>query len=381
MPDLLTVASLLSLTIWLIVLFLPWRPWQTGPVLEQVIDPDSPPAEPADLTDVTVVIPARNEAAVIAETLWALRQQTGQSGRLRVILVDDCSEDGTAEIARGVQGLDLEIVTGAALPPGWAGKLWALDQGVRRVHTRYTLLLDADIRLAPGCLGLLRRLAVEHQRPFVSVMATLPMKTFWEKLLTPAFIYFFKLLYPFSLANSPSKHFASAAGGCILLETDLFARIGGLASIRSELIDDCALAARVKKAGLRTWTGQSQRVKSGRGYNGLGEIWNMVARSAYTQLLYSPIILALTSLGLIILFWGPPLGLLRLPCAAGWAALAAWLAMSLTYLPTLRFYGRSPCWPLLLPLVGALYLAMTWTSAIRYTRGVKSRWKGREYEA
>ncbi len=376
MPNLLAALSLLSLTAWLILLLLPWRPWKTGPVLEEEISPSLIPGEQNDFADITVVIPARNEAVVIAETLRALRMQTGETGQLRVILVDDCSDDGTAEIARSVEGLDLEVVTGKVLPTGWAGKLWALDQGVRLVHTRYTLLLDADIRLAPSCLSLLRRLAEEHQRPFVSVMATLPMNNFWEKLLTPAFIYFFKLLYPFTLANGPQRRFASAAGGCILLRTSLFAQIGGLVSIRSALIDDCALAARVKKSGFRTWTGQSHYVQSGRGYNGLDEIWNMVARSAYTQLLYSPILLALTSLGLIIIFWGPLLGLLAPLPATRWAALVAWLVMALTYLPTLNFYGRSRWWCLLLPLVGALYLAMTWTSAIRYYRGVRESLEG-----
>jgi hopene-associated glycosyltransferase HpnB len=293
--------------------------------------------------------------------------------------VDDCSSDGTAEQARRVPGVSLTIVEGQALPPGWAGKLWALEQGVRIVRTRYTLFLDADIHLQPGAAAALLGLAERRQRPFVSVMAELPMRSSWEKLLIPTFIYFFKMLYPFNLANGPSRRFASAAGGCILLQTDLLAQIGGLASIRGALIDDCTLAARVKSQGFRTWTGQSRRVVSRRGYGGLSEIWNMVARSAFTQLRYSLPLLLITTLGLAALFGGPLLGMLSSIAWVRLAGLSAFLAMALTYLPTLRFYHLNLLWALGLPLSAALYLGMTWTSALRYWGGVRSRWKDRTY--
>ena len=365
--------ALVVLIAWLIVLLLPWQPWRNRAVLEKLVDFQG---THSDLADVSVVIPARNEAALIAETLAAL---TRQGNGLKVILVDDCSSDGTAEIASKINGLSLTIVSGEPPPAGWAGKLWALEQGLRQVQTPYTLLLDADIRLSPGVIQALKDLAVEQARPFVSVMAQLPMDSFWEKLLTPAFIYFFKMLYPFSLANSASRRFASAAGGCIFLETRLFEAINGLDSIREALIDDCALAKQVKRAGFRTWTGQSLYVVCMRPYTDLGELWNMVARSAYTQLGYSPVLLLLCTLTLVQLFVVPPLALFAPDRLAQSLGAAAWIVMAATYLPTLLFYRRSPLWILALPLIGTLYLGMTWTSALRYWQGERSRWKDRAY--
>ena len=384
--DILAAIVLASLAAWLGVLLLPWGPWRTRQVLEKLPESGLQPrisaevSDPSifsvDLSDVTVVIPARDEAEVIQETLAAL---VDQGVGLRVVLVDDRSQDGTTEVARRVAGIDLNIVAGEPLPAGWAGKLWALEQGLRRANTRWILLLDADIQLSPGVLYALRQVAETLDRPFVSIMAALPMNSFWEKLLMPAFIYFFKMLYPFSLSNSPDRRFGSAAGGCILVERRLLAAIGGLESIREQLIDDCALAKRVKRFGFRTWTGQSRLVTSTRGYAGLGGIWDMVARSAYTQLGYSPFILLVTTLALGVLFFGPLAGLLQAVTSLRLAGLGAWLAMSLSYMPTLRFYERSPLWALAMPLTGALYLAMTWTSAFRYYRGVRSSWKGRSY--
>jgi hopene-associated glycosyltransferase HpnB len=373
MPSFLTFLALSALIAWLIILLLPWQPWRNRDVLEKLVVLQS---ESSDLLDITVVIPARNEAAIIGKTLAALAMQ--EVG-LQVILVDDCSSDGTAEIARQIPGLSLIIVKGEPPSAGWAGKLWALEQGVRQVKTPYTLLLDADILLELGVIQALKNLSIVHARPFVSVMARLPMGSFWEKLLTPAFVYFFKMLYPFSLANSAWRLFASAAGGCIFLETRLFEAIHGLESIRNALIDDCALAKQVKQAGFRTWTGQSLSVVGIRPYAGLGELWNTVARSAFTQLNYSLVILLLCSFILLLLFITPPLVLLVPDQSTRYLGLAAWIVMSLTYLPTLIFYRRSPFWVLALPLVGALYLGMTWSSALRYWQGERSRWKDRTY--
>ena len=373
MLSFLALLALSSLIAWLIIFLLPWQPWRNRYVLEKLVELKN---ELSDLQDVTVVIPARNEAVTICNTLAALAVQ---GAGLQVILVDDCCSDGTAEIARQIPGLSLTIVKGEPPPAGWAGKLWALDQGVRQVKTPYTLLLDADIHLDPGVIQALKYLAVIHARPFVSVMARLPMGSFWEKLLTPAFIYFFKMLYPFSLANSAWRMFASAAGGCIFLETRLFEAIHGLESIRNALIDDCALAKQVKQAGFRTWTGQSLCVVCIRPYAGLGELWNMVARSAFTQLNYSLVILLLCSFILLLLFITPPLVLLVPEQSTRYLGLAAWTVMSLTYLPTLIFYRRNPFWVLALPMVGALYLGMTWSSALRYWQGERSRWKDRTY--
>ena len=220
--------------------------------------PLRPPSQD-DLSDTTVVIPARDEAQVIGQTLAAL---AGQGPGLRVLLVDDSSTDGTAEVARAVSGLDLKVIPGQPLPEGWSGKVWALEQGVRQVETPLTLMIDADVALSSGVVAALKAQMRRGGYQFVSVMASLSMCSFWEKLLNPSFTYFFKMLYPFRLAKTSNPHFYSAAGGCIMLETRVFPAIGGLASIRGELIDDCALARQVKRARFRTWIGQSRAVRS-----------------------------------------------------------------------------------------------------------------------
>jgi hopene-associated glycosyltransferase HpnB len=254
-----------------------------------------------------------------------------------------------------------------------------LEQGVRRVDTSLVLLLDADIQLESGVIADLMRVMQKRQVQMVSVMATLQMVSFWESVLNPAFIYFFKMLYPFGLSNSANPHFAAAAGGCILLRADLFDSIGGLQSMRSALIDDCTLAQKVKAAGFRTWTGVSRRVISARPYTSLNEIWKMVARSAFTQLRYSMLLLLVCTLMMLILFWAPVLGLLSASYATRSLSLIAWLGMTIAYLPTLKYYQRNLAWALMLPLIGGLYLLMTWDSALRYWRGERSQWKGRVY--
>ncbi len=375
------VSTVCSLAAWLAVLLLPWGPWRVREVLEDAAREAGDHAPAMD--DLTVLIPARNEAALIEETLRALAEQTlqsqNESERLRVIVVDDCSQDGTAEAARRVPGLWLTVLTGQSLPAGWAGKLWALEQGFRQVDTRYTLLLDADIQLEPGVIVDLLNIARGCDRSLVSVMASLPMQNFWEALLTPAFIYFFKMLYPFHLANSPSRRFASAAGGCMLVDTRVLRAIGGFEPIRGALIDDCALAARFKSGGYHTWTGLSRRVISRRRYHGLGDIWDMVARSAFTQLRYSSLLLLATTLALVVLFWAPFLGLLAGKTWTQLIGAGAYLLMTLTYLPTIRFYRLVWLWALALPLSATLYLGMTWSSALRYWRGSRSTWKQRTY--
>jgi hopene-associated glycosyltransferase HpnB len=367
------VLTALAAVVWLAILLLPWQPWRNNEVLR--LPPFGTP-QPDDLSDTTVVIPARDEVEVIGQTLSAL---AGQGPGLQVVLVDDGSTDGTAEVARAVPGLDLKLVSGQPLPEGWAGKVWALEQGVRQVETPLTLLIDADVALDPGVITALKAQMRRGGYQMVSVMASLAMHSFWEKLLNPSFIYFFKMLYPFRLAKTRNPHFYSAAGGCIMLETRIFPAIGGLASIRGELIDDCALARQVKRARFRTWIGQSRAVRSIRPYGSLGDIWNMVARSAFIQLRYSPLILLLISFFLVTLFL-VPLASWMVPVDRVQAlGLLAWAVMMATYLPTLHFYGLSPLWALLMPLAGMLYLGMTWSSALRYWRGVRSRWKGRVY--
>ena len=360
--------------IWLCILVLPWQPWRVRERLEPETEGDE---GETGLADVTVLIPARDEAAVIGETLAAL----GRQGRgLRVILVDDRSGDGTAEVARraATEALNLDVYTGEPLADGWTGKLWALEQGRRHVETPLILLLDADITLRPGMIRALLARKEESGAALVSVMAALRMQRGWERLLLPAFIFFFRLLYPFHLANGPSRWVAAAAGGCVLMETAALDQIGGFDAIRGALIDDCALARAVKDAGLRTWVGVTSGAVSHRAYPTLGAVWRMVARTAYTQLRYSPALLLLCTLLMALAFWAPIAGLGG-PLAARIAAAAGLVGMAVCYVPTLRYYRLSPAWALALPLIGTLYLAMTWHSALRDWGGRRSVWKGRVY--
>jgi hopene-associated glycosyltransferase HpnB len=359
--------------IWLMILLLPWRPWSTRERLEV-----RGGTAAADTDDLTILIPARNEAGQIVRTLAALKAQAPHA---RVLLVDDGSEDGTTETASAVGLTGLRIVTGREMPAGWTGKLWALEQGLAAVETRRTLMLDADIELGPGVIAALFEQQLSQGVRMVSLMATLETNGLWERLLLPAFVYFFKMLYPFRLSNSSFPRVAAGAGGCVLVDTEVLREIGAFASIKGELIDDCALAARVKAAGHRTWIGLSRAVVSHRSYDGLPTIWNMVARTAYTQLRYSPVLLAGCVVALSWAFWLPVVGLIAGDQTARMVSLTAIIAMIITYLPTLFFYRLSPLWAMLMPLTGTLYLAVTLDSARRYYRGVRSSWRGRVYSS
>jgi len=366
-------ASACAAVLWTAVLAVPWRPWSTRERL------DADPAKPGDddLSQVTAVVPARDESAVIARSVGALR---AQGTDLRIIVIDDQSSDDTAEIAMRAGGACCEVLTGTPLPSGWVGKMWALEQGRRRVQTPLTLLVDADIELRPGLVpALLAKRRAERAR-LVSLMAALPMQTPWESLLVPAFVYFFKLLYPFALSNGHSRWIAAAAGGCVLVETAALEEIGGFGSLRGELIDDCALARRVKDHGGRTWIGLTHSAVSLRAMGSLRPIWEMVARSAFAQLRFSITLLALCALLLILAFWVPVTAVLAGGAPVRLLAVVALAAMWASYLPTLRYYRQSPAWALTLPLAGTLYLGMTLTSAMRAWRGVRSRWKGRVYQ-
>ena len=360
--------------LWLCILVLPWQPWRVRERLEPATAGDD--VADADLGRVTVLIPARDEAAVIGDTLAALARQ----GRgLRVILVDDRSSDDTAGVAQrsAPASLARDVCRGAPLAEGWTGKLWALEQGRRRIDTPLTLLLDADITLRPGMIRALLRKKEASGAAMVSVMTALRMRGGWERLLLPAFIFFFRLLYPFHLANGPGR-LVAAAGGCVLVETSVLGGIGGFGAIRGALIDDCALARAVKDAGHRTWIGVSRGAESHRAYPTLGTVWRMVARTAYTQLRYSPMLLLLCTVLMTLAFWAPVAGLAE-PLPARIAAGVGLAAMAGCYLPTLRYYRLGPGWALAMPLIGTLYLAMTWHSALRDWSGRWSEWKGRVY--
>lgn len=360
--------------IWLLILALPWQPWRNRERLEAgPAQPDTP------LDTVTVLIPARDEAETIGGTLQALGKQ-GQG--LKVIVVDDQSSDGTAEIARRAapESISLTVITGETLPDGWAGKLWALEQARQHVNTPHVMLLDADISLVPGMLPALLAHKNKLGVGFVSIMASLRMTSLAERLLMPAFVYFFKLLYPFALSNSRGGLIAAGAGGCIVLDRALLEGMGGFGALKGAIIDDCALARAAKRQGARTWIGLSHGVVSMRAYDDLKTIWQMVARTAFTQLYYSPLLLFLCTALLVAAAWCAPAALFgantleaRLLAAAGIFAMVA------SFLPTLRYYRRSPLWALAMPVIATLYLAMTWSSALGYWRGARSEWKGRIY--
>jgi hopene-associated glycosyltransferase HpnB len=355
--------------LWVAILLVPWRPWDTRERLEAIEAGVAP-----ILSDITVLIPARNEAASIRRTLSALKKQ---GGALKIVLVNDQSSDETVPIARSTLETGLSVIDGTSLPDEWTGKLWALEQGLRTIGTDLLLLLDADIELEPGMVGALKQKLLGEKLDLVSIMAWLRMETFWEKLLAPAFIYFFKLIYPFSFGNSPDSTLGVAAGGCILVRAEALRKAGAFSSIRNAIIDDCALASQIKASGGHTWVGLSRSVRSHRPYPRFATFCEMVARTAYTQLRYSIGLLLATSLLMALVFLFPFLGLSLPSLAAKCFALTGVCAMLASYLPTLRYYQRSGFWALTLPLVGCLYLVMTWASAVRFWQGKPSEWKGR----
>ncbi len=368
-----------------------------------------PPAarEPASWPDVVAVVPARNEAEMLPVTLPTLLGQD-YPGALSVVLVDDCSSDGTAEAAAEIgraAGRPLRVIPGApqsgdGTAAAWAGKVWAMAQGLGAAGipsaqppgAGYVLFTDADIAWDAGALRALVGAAEGDDRDLLSQMALLRVATPWERIVVPAFVYFFAQLYPFRRVNVPGSRTAAAAGGCMLVRRAALHRSGGLAPIGGALIDDVALGRMIKRQGGRCWLGLSTQVVSVRPYPRLAHLWQMVARSAYTQLSYSPPLLLATVIGLLFLYALPPAGaiaglagLVSLPAGAatGPAALAAgaglagWALMALTYLPMLRLYRLSPLRAPGLPLIALLYAAMTVDSARRHYAGRGGEWKGR----
>jgi hopene-associated glycosyltransferase HpnB len=354
-----------------------------------------PGPDPAAWPSVTVVVPARDEAAVLPATLPSLLAQD-YPGELRVILVDDNSSDGTAQVAEKLAAASgqpvqdwIRLVPAGQRPDGWAGKVWAMQCGLAAAgQPEYVLFTDADISYAPGTLTALVRAAAGGGYGLVSQMALLRTETAWERLIVPAFVYFFAQLYPFRRVNRPRARTAAAAGGCMLVRRDALAAAGGLAVIRGARIDDVALGRVLKSAGARCWLGLTTDVHSRRPYPSLAGLWDMVARSAYTQLRYSPLLLAGTLAGLTWLYLLPPAaaitGLAAAAAGGGTAALATaaaglagWAIMTASYVPMQRLY-RLPAWrALALPCAAALYGAMTFDSARRHWAGRGGEWKGR----
>lgn len=344
--------------------------------------------EPASWPSVVVLVPARDEAEVLPLSLPGLLAQE-YPGRARVVLVDDHSTDGTGglarELARRVGGLELTVTTPPPLPAGWTGKLWALRHGVERAgaDAEWLLLTDADIAHRPGSLRALVAAGEGGGLDLVSQMARLRVESGWERLIVPAFVYFFAQLYPFRRSNRTRSRTAAAAGGCSLVRRRALERAGGVAAIRGAVIDDVSLARAVKRTGGRTWLGLADRVESVRPYPGLGPLWRMVSRSAYAQLRYSPPLLAGTVAGLALVYLVPPVAALAGAAAGAWwtagAGLAAWAVMAGTYAPMLRYYGQPVAAAALLPFTALLYLLMTVDSAVQHWRGRGAAWKGRTY--
>jgi hopene-associated glycosyltransferase HpnB len=389
-------ACLLAAITWVYLLAGHGGYWRTGQRLP-------PPgrgaaAGPAAWPGVTAVVPARNEAAVLPGTLPTLLAQD-YPGAFRVVLVDDDSSDGTPEVAavlgRQARPGRLHVLPGRPTPPGWAGKVWAMQQGLRTAgDAAYILFTDADIGYAPGVVAALVRAAEDDDRAMVSQMALLRAEEFWERLIVPAFVYFFAQLYPFRRVSQPGARTAAAAGGCMLVRRRALEAAGGLERIRGARIDDVALGRLLKgpPARARCWLGFTTDVTSRRPYPGLPSLWDMVARSAYTQLRYSPAVLAATLAGLLWLYALPPaaalggLGWLATGGGrtAGWlaaAGLAGWAIMSVSYVPVLRLYRLSPWQAPVLPLMALMYAGMTADSARRYYLGRGGQWKGRTIPA
>jgi hopene-associated glycosyltransferase HpnB len=370
------IAGAAAMSVWLYLLL------GRGGFWREFRKPALPP-EPSrgSRSPVAVVIPARNEAPGIRQALASLAVQKPS----HIVVVDDASDDGTAAIARqAAPSRMLTVLPGEPVPPGWTGKLWAVDQGVRLAaafQPEYLLLTDADIVHAPGTLAALVHRAQSGGYDLVSHMATLHCSTAAERALVPAFVYFFLALYPPAWVRNPRRATAGAAGGCMLIRRDVLERIGGIAAIRGELIDDCALARAVKQSGGRVWLGLSAGTRSIRRYSTFAEIERMIARTAFTQLRHSSLLLAATVAALAVTYLLPPALAIAAPPRAAALGAAAWLLMSATYFPALRFYRRSILWAPLLPAVALFYAWATVHSAIDSWRGAGGMWKGRPQDA
>jgi hopene-associated glycosyltransferase HpnB len=342
--------------------------------------------------DVHAVVPARNEADVVARTLASLIRQR-YAGRFGIVLVDDRSDDGTGAVARATIAAHdasdrASVVDGAPRPNGWTGKVWAMSEGVAAARASgaepaYWWFTDADVEHDDTTLARLVETATAQRRALVSQMVALHCTTRWERLLIPAFVYFFRMLYPFAWVNDDARRTAGAAGGCVLLSDAALRGIGGVERIAGELIDDCALASAVKRDGGGLWLVLATTSRSLRPYASLGTIWSMVARTAYTQLRYSPAMLLGTVAGMALLYVAPPAAAIGGTLARRWdvalPGAVAWIVMAASFAPTLRLYGIPRRNALALPVAAALYTAMTIDSALHHRRGRGGTWKGRGF--
>ncbi|PIW27430.1 MAG: glycosyl transferase family 2 [Rhodospirillales bacterium CG15_BIG_FIL_POST_REV_8_21_14_020_66_15] len=382
-----TGVALLALAVWAGILFFRGRFW----FADQHLSPAAKAASRDGWPAVVAVIPARDEADGIARTVASLLAQD-YPGRLDVVVVDDNSADGTGALAQGAADAAaaserFHLVAGKPLVEGWSGKLWAVHQGLEAAgqaapNARYVLLTDADISHHAANLRRLVEKAEMEDRDLVSLMVRLNCETPWERLLIPAFVFFFQKLFPFPWVNDPTRRTAAAAGGCMLVRRAALGAAGGIQAIRGRLIDDCALAELLKARG-SIWLGLTHETVSLRRYDTLSEIWRMVARTAYEQLGHSPLMLLGTVAGMTLLYLVPPVAAFWGLAAGDWRLAAAgaggWLAMAIAYFPTLRLYGRPPWAGFALPAAALLYTLMTVDSARRHGQGRGGGWKGRTY--
>ena len=385
LDTILLATALLSLLGWIHLRFLRGGFWRS----DQRLSASPPP--PAAWPRVTAVVPARNEAEGIGRAIRSLLNQD-YPGPFSIVVVDDNSTDGTAaEAMRAAAGDPRLVVTaGAPLPKRWTGKLWTVHQGVGSAlagapETEFLLLTDADIEHDSGNLRRLVATGRNEQRDLVSLMVLLRCETFWERLLVPPFIFFFQKLYPFPWVSDAGRPEAAAAGGCMLIRTAALQAAGGIAAIRGHLIDDCAMAIRIKQHGGTIWLGLTDETRSLRAYPRLRDVWSMVTRTAFTQLDHSPGKLLATVVGMLLLYLAPPLSVLHWLAGGGGEAaalgLGAWVMMAATFTPTLTLYRLSAAWSLVLPLAACLYVLMTIDSARLSWQGRGGVWKGRTFEA
>ncbi len=322
--------------------------------------------------DIAIVVPARNEQETIRASVSKLLGQD-YPGRFSVTVANDDSTDNTQQILNDLKSTskNLSVVETGQLPEGWAGKMWALHQAISQAEKHqpdYYWLTDADIAHQPGVLASLVSHAETGNLALVSQMVRLRCTTFWEKLLVPAFIFYFTLIYPFRAINNPASAIAGAAGGSILVRREALESIGGIEALKDAIIDDCTLGRLIKQSGREIWLGFGERSLSLRGYDQLADFWQMVQRSAYTQLHFSPLLLTVAIIGIVFSHVLPAI-LLCLP---------ALIVMAAIYWPTVRFHGLSPLWVLSLPIAAVLFGAMTISSALAYHLGWSNQWRNRE---
>lgn len=352
---------------------LPFRPWSTYETTDNL-----PLASQNNGLNVTALIPARNEEAHIKKLVEDLLDSELFE---HVIVVDDESTDNTLSNLKKITSEKLTVINGSTLPEGWVGKVWALHQGSINVTTQYVLLIDADIECDKPTVEAVFKKAQSEKLQLTSIMAFFKKESLWDTIMIPAFIYFFKSLYPFKLSNDfKCKSISAAAGGFILMETSALWKIGGFSALKNALIDDCTLSKLVKNSGGKTWIGLSKGIRTKRSYKTLSNFWAMIERTAFTQLNYSFSKLILCTLIICLMFFVPLIGLVMPSKVIIGIGLVSILIMTFTYYPVVKYYELNTLNLVLLPFTTLLFLLMTWSSAIKYMVGKRSMWKGRVYK-